>query len=250
MALKDYILKQFKGYDGAQIDPIRGRVKSLEDIPNSGSWSGTKAEWDAVDKSTIPDGIIVNLTDDYSGSDYGTIDDELSTTSENPVQNKVITNEINTIKTNFQDGVDTVYNAAVEAGATPASRTPSAIARAIATMPKGAGCEGTVEINGQSSLVLITNVENIKFFNIRLDNKNYPETNCYTVLSWYASNPNYFMASWHTSSSTNGGDTYTLGRSSNANIFILDSVWLVNGQITLKAPTGTMYTGTATWYAF
>ena len=41
---------------------------------------------------------------------------------------------INTLKTNFQAGVDTIYNALVARGVRPASSTPQAIAAAIATM--------------------------------------------------------------------------------------------------------------------
>lgn len=41
---------------------------------------------------------------------------------------------INTLKTNFQAGVDTIYNALVARGVSPASSTPQAIAAAIATM--------------------------------------------------------------------------------------------------------------------
>ena len=54
-----------------------------------------------MDKTNIEDGTVVNITDDYNSSVSINVDDFLSDTSENPVQNKVIKAEIDTVEQNL-----------------------------------------------------------------------------------------------------------------------------------------------------
>lgn len=49
------------------------KVNDLLDNINP-SWSGTKAEFEALDKSTLKDGQTVNITDDYESSDLATVE--------------------------------------------------------------------------------------------------------------------------------------------------------------------------------
>ena len=42
-----------------------------------------------------------------------------------------VNDEQDSMKSNFQDGVDTLYNACVSAGQTPTDKSPSSIANAI-----------------------------------------------------------------------------------------------------------------------
>lgn len=70
----------------------------------STEFTGTTQEYkQAKESGEIADGTIVNITDDYSGGSGGggsvTVDAELSDASENPVQNKVITEKINELDT-------------------------------------------------------------------------------------------------------------------------------------------------------
>lgn len=50
-----------------------------------------------------------------------------------------IVNAINELKTNFQDGVDTLYDTCVECGATPENKTPTAIVEAIKALSQSGG---------------------------------------------------------------------------------------------------------------
>lgn len=59
----------------------------------------TEEEWQAeYDKGNVPDGSVVIIIEDDSDPVYGTVDSELSETSENPVQNKAVTAGINAVK--------------------------------------------------------------------------------------------------------------------------------------------------------
>ena len=59
--------------------------------------------------------------------------ENLTTTSQ------TVTGAINELKTNFQDGVDTLYDTCVECGATPENKTPTAIAKAIKALSQSGG---------------------------------------------------------------------------------------------------------------
>lgn len=54
---------------------------TLYDLKDRYKWTGTKAEWDALDKSTLPQDaeVIVNITDDYDESTPGITIDTLTT---------------------------------------------------------------------------------------------------------------------------------------------------------------------------
>lgn len=59
----------------------------------------TEEEWQAeYDNGNVPDGSVVIIIEDDSDPVYGTVDSELSETSENPVQNKAVTAGINAVK--------------------------------------------------------------------------------------------------------------------------------------------------------
>ena len=59
----------------------------------------TEADWQAeYDAGKVPDGSVIVLLEDNSDPVYGTVDAELSETSENPVQNKAVTAGINAVK--------------------------------------------------------------------------------------------------------------------------------------------------------
>ena len=66
-------------------------------------------------------------------SDISTIIDENSTDDTIPTS-KAIYDTINDLKTNFQDGVNTIYDAVVAKGVTPVDNSPSSIAEAIAKL--------------------------------------------------------------------------------------------------------------------
>lgn len=73
-------------------------------------FTGTKAEANkALDDGELAEGEIVNITDDYDVADV--YDSELSDTSENAVQNKVVTAAITTA----QNRADTAYNLGIMA---------------------------------------------------------------------------------------------------------------------------------------
>ena len=60
----------------------------------------------------------------------------LSTISDNPSDDKILSekaikSELDNLKTNFQDGVNTIYDSVVAKGVTPVDKSPSSIAKAI-----------------------------------------------------------------------------------------------------------------------
>ena len=109
----------------------------------------------------------------------------LSTISSNPsddklLSEKAIKSELDKLKTNFQDGVDTVYDAVVAKGTTPVDKTPSEIAIAIskilggdltsiynALTNKGLNMSGTESDEQIASI--ITDLMTIKSFTTQID---------------------------------------------------------------------------------
>lgn len=55
----------------SKIDQIKVEDEELYDIKDRYTWSGTKAEWNALDKSTLPqdEEIIIYITDDIDESE-------------------------------------------------------------------------------------------------------------------------------------------------------------------------------------
>lgn len=74
-------------------------------VGTSSGFTGTMEEFEAASLAgEIEVGTVVNITDDYQETPNGNviIDDMLSSTSENPVQNKVITEEMELINSNVK----------------------------------------------------------------------------------------------------------------------------------------------------
>ena len=65
------------------------------------------------------------------------MDDALSSTSKNPVQNKVIKNTLDAMNSNFQDGCDSIVQAVTAKGSTPASSSLNDIITAIESISVG-----------------------------------------------------------------------------------------------------------------
>lgn len=72
----------------------------------------------------------IDLNGYLETSDIVTVLDE-TVTNDQVVGAKVIYDELQTMRTNFQDGVDTLYDTCVDCGATPTDKTPTAITEAI-----------------------------------------------------------------------------------------------------------------------
>lgn len=83
----------------------------------------------------------------------GTVDTEMSDTSTNAVQNKVIKTyvdgQVTTLQTSFQNGVDSIYNAIVAQGTTPTSKSLSDVTTGIGTMANNKYSNG--QANGKST---------------------------------------------------------------------------------------------------
>jgi hypothetical protein len=78
------------------------------------------------------------------------------------------------MKSNFQAGVNTVYNAVVAKGVTPASKTPSAIATAIGNLPTIVYAESVLsgQINNQRNYTQTSGgkcilVQDCSFYNVK-----------------------------------------------------------------------------------
>lgn len=88
------------------------------------------------------------------------IDNALSATSENAVQNKIvkaaIENSASTLQQNFQAGVDDIYDAVVAKGSTPASKSLSDVVAGIGNIPTGIQPSGSISIS-QNGSVDVTN---------------------------------------------------------------------------------------------
>ena len=100
-----------------------------------------------VDKTSILTANDPSATDDqvYSAKAINTeldkvvkktdiVDNLTSTDTDKPLsanQGKVLNDTINEIKTNFQDGVNTIYDSVVAKGVTPVDKSPSSISNAI-----------------------------------------------------------------------------------------------------------------------
>ena len=77
-----------------QVDPSTQEVSLFTLASGVRIWIGTTEARDiAIANDEIPAQTVIITTDD--GEDYITVDDSLSTTSTNPVQNKVLTEILN-----------------------------------------------------------------------------------------------------------------------------------------------------------
>lgn len=130
---------------------------------------GTWREWRRVDMSSSVFGeewapnvsIELNWHRRYKNNWYRCIKEHVSSDNLTPTNTTywtpvTIDSEISSMLTNFQAGVDTVYNACVNKGQTPSSSTPSAIASAIANFVKPSGTlsissNGTYNVTNYSS---------------------------------------------------------------------------------------------------
>lgn len=106
---REYLLNQFKGYNTAKIGDLKdlktqnkdNLVEAINEATESGGQGAltyTRAEYEALTEKP-EEGTHVVITDDGIGIGGSgnpiKVDSALSTTSENPVQNKVVTTEIN-----------------------------------------------------------------------------------------------------------------------------------------------------------
>lgn len=114
----------------------RESISNLAEVASTGSYN------DLIDKPVIPPGSVV--------------DSELSTTSTNPVQNKVITNRINSISndvTTLSDSISTVgysgsYNDLTNKPTIPSQVTESTVSGWGFT--KNVGTVTSIKVNGTS----------------------------------------------------------------------------------------------------
>lgn len=98
--------------------------------------------------------------------------------------------EIAQMKINFQDGVDTIYNAIVSQGVTPSASTPSACADGIATVATNKYSEGeNAEKNKTFSFNIRVSTYNSSTIN-ELDVRRWVSVSCTRVES--ATTPVYF----------------------------------------------------------
>lgn len=99
-----------------------------------------EAEWQAeYDAGNVPDGSVIILLEDDSDPVYGTVDAELSETSEKPVQNKAIAREFENVKA--MRGSDAEYGM-VKLSA--ASDVTESTGLAVPTSELNAAVEGTL----------------------------------------------------------------------------------------------------------
>lgn len=120
---------------GYNIDNIIVNLK--KQIAESGGSGGTT---DYEDLENLPQINSVELTGNKSLSDLGIpteADDVSYDNTDSGLTAEDVQSAIDEMCANFGDGVDTVYNAVVAAGATPASKSPADIAAAIGTLAGG-----------------------------------------------------------------------------------------------------------------
>lgn len=90
----------------------------------------------------------VNIKDKIDSKQETLIFDTIPTEdSENPVTSDGIATAINQLQTNFQAGVDSVYNACVDKGSTPASHALADILQAIKNISGGGGLSPVLHNN-------------------------------------------------------------------------------------------------------
>ena len=116
-APNELYIGQLKGSDGTELSWSRVCTTSDTDIHVT---TGDKAKWNEVDNKVDKTSVLSAISN--TPSDY------------NLLSEKAIKSELDKLKTNFEDGVDTVYDAVVARGTTPIDKTPSEIADAISKL--------------------------------------------------------------------------------------------------------------------
>ena len=175
-----YLISNSTAYDIYAL--IEGVVTKLGDTTIDLSNYYTKNEIDSdFLKKTDADGKYATITTVDGKVDKTSILTTISSTPSDDklLSEKAIKSEFDKLKTNFQDGVDTVYNAVVEKGTTPVDKTPSEIADAISKLGgdltsiynaltnKGLNMSGTESDDQIASI--ITDLMTIKSFTSKTD---------------------------------------------------------------------------------
>ena len=123
--LADYLKKTDAASTYATITTVDGKVDKTSILTANSSTATDEQVYSAKAINTELDKV-VKKTD--------IVDNLTSTDTDKPLsanQGKVLNDTINEIKTNFQDGVNTIYDSVVAKGVTPVDKSPSSISNAI-----------------------------------------------------------------------------------------------------------------------